>query len=94
LPAFFEDEDGKVIMYFAGRYPGFSPTGDICASVQRDDDSFGPGVPVAELNTPGYHETAPTIRRDGLEIILSSTRPGGLGNYDLWRATRDSTRDP
>ncbi|PYP35025.1 MAG: hypothetical protein DMD48_14810, partial [Gemmatimonadetes bacterium] len=35
-----------------------------------------------------------TIRRDGLEMIISSGRPGGVGSEDLWVSTRSSTLDP
>jgi hypothetical protein len=31
------------------------------------------------------------VRRDGLEIVFDSNRPGGLGGLDLWTATRTST---
>jgi len=84
-PAFFEDENGRVIMYFA-------KSGDIYASIQRDDDSFGPPELVAGLNTTSS-ESGATVRRDGLEVIFASNRSGGVGNMDLWMATRDSTNE-
>jgi hypothetical protein len=34
------------------------------------------------------------VRRDGLEIIFTPTRPGGSGSSDLWTSTRQSTSDP
>ena len=38
------------------------------------------------------------IRSDGLEMIFTSNRPGGIGparlNLNLWVSTRASTRDP
>ena len=92
-PSFFEDESGAVLMYFAtDREPsrGF----DIYQSRQRHDDSFGPATPVSELNVAMFNEIGTAVRRDGLEIIVDSTRPGGLGGRDLWVATRESTRDP
>lgn len=92
-PAFFEDESGRVIMYF-------SKDGDIYASVMRNDDSFGPPESVVELNAPApYADNGAAIRRDGLEVIFSSNRPGstlgsdGKPSYDLWMAARDSTSD-
>jgi Tol biopolymer transport system component len=92
-PSFFEDESGAVLMYFAtNREPsqGF----DIYQSRQQEDDTFGPATPVSELNVATFNEIGTAIRRDGLEIIVDSTRPGGLGGRDLWGATRESTRDP
>jgi hypothetical protein len=92
-PSFFEDESGAVVMYFASNRvtsQGF----DIYESRQREDDTFGPATPVSELNLATFNEIGTAIRRDGLEIILDSTRPGGLGGRDLWVATRGSTTDP
>jgi hypothetical protein len=40
-------------------------------------------LPVMEAN----------FRRDGLEIILSSNRPGSFGLIDLWVSTRPTTHD-
>jgi hypothetical protein len=92
-PSIFEDESGAVLMYFAtNREPsqGF----DIYQSRQRHDDTFGPATPVSELNAATFNEIGTAIRRDGLEIIVDSTRPGGRGGRDLWVATRESTRNP
>jgi len=47
---------------------------------------------VAELNTP-HRETRPKVRRDGLEILFTSDRPGSLGGVDLWTSTRPTTSD-
>ena len=92
MPALFEDEAGRVLMYFvSGRVGG---NWDLYQSKMRDDDSFGPATPVAELNGPDV-EMGPTVRRDGLEVIFLSYRPGGSEDwYDFWTATRTSTRDP
>lgn len=91
-PYFFEDETGKLWMYFSSSRAG-SLGYDIYATYMRNDDTFGSATPVAELNSP-YNEIGPAIRRDGLEIVFDSTRPGGLGGRDIWSATRDSTSDP
>ena len=34
------------------------------------------------------------LSADGLELYFSSNRPGGLGHYDIWVATRASCSDP
>ncbi len=88
-PNFFEDEHGNVVMYFATYLKAYH----LYMSVMRDDDSFGPGTPIEELNS-AYAELGPAVRRDGLEVIFASTRPGGLGSNDLWTATRASTSEP
>ena len=43
-----------------------------------------------EINTPAW-ETCPALSADGLTLIFSSTRPGSLGDIDLWQATRTNT---
>jgi Tol biopolymer transport system component len=92
-PGFFEDETGQVIMYFSSTRTGGLGSYDIYASVMSDDDTFGPGEIVAELSTASS-ENGAAVRRDGLEVIFASNRPGGLGGMDLWMATRDGTADP
>ena len=55
--------------------------------------TFGPSTLVAELNSPDS-DGGPSVRFDGLEIFFSSTRPGGIGQMDLWTATRSTVFDP
>jgi hypothetical protein len=49
-------------------------------------------VLVEEVSTP-FRDVGAAIRRDGLEMLLASNRPGTLGALDLWVATRSSTLD-
>jgi hypothetical protein len=90
----FEDEKtGDAVLYFSSNRSGNL---DIYQAPMIDKETFGPVSPVAELNTP-YHDMHGFIRRrDGLEIILSSTRPDPdqVGFYDLYVATRPTTADP
>jgi hypothetical protein len=92
-PFYFEDEEtGIITMYFSGRPPE-GPPGHIYISTLGDDGSWGPGVLVPELSSP-FFDSRTAIRRDGLEIFLSSTRPGGVGVNDIWVSTRETTADP
>ena len=56
------------------------------------DSSFGPGMLVIELSTPGSPDVAdrqPNVGRNGLEIVFASNRdPDGIG--DIWYASRNS----
>jgi len=95
-PAFFEDEAGREVMYFASTRDGGSNTAraDHYQSIARRDGTFGPGSPIAELNS-AVMDLGITVRRDGLEVFLISTRLVGSGVYaNFWRATRASTDDP
>ena len=91
---FFEDEaTGTIIAYFASDRAGGPGLGDLYTATVEPDGTFGPAFLVAELSTP-YRDMHPAVRRDGLEMYLTSDRPGTTGNLDLWVATRASTAEP
>ena len=96
-PTIFEDEStGITTLYFTVRNnpPGSDQGFDVYASTRiGDEGAFGAPVLVRELSSP-FRDTRTAIRRDGLEIFLSSGRPGGVGSEDLWVSTRASTLDP
>jgi len=95
-PALFEDDESAVTtLFFAGRagQPGGVGLGDIYRSTLQSDGTFGPAVLVPELSSASQDQ-APAIRRDGLEMFLTSNRPGTLGGLDLWVAARGTTSDP
>jgi len=97
-PTYFEDETtGITTLYFTSTRPGGPGDFDIYASTRAGDESeFGPAVLVPELSGPG-RDTRTAIRRDGLEIFLSSDvsgRVGGIGSQDIWVSTRATTLDP
>lgn len=94
-PALFEDEAGRLVMYFARTEGTNVYASDHYASVLGPDGAFGLPVPIHELNS-AYSDLGIVVRRDGLEVFLLSNRPGGSGftaSWDFWTATRASTRD-
>ena len=101
-PTIFEDEaTGITTLYFTRQNnpPGSDQGYDIYASTRMGDEgAFGPPVLVPELSSP-FRDTRTAIRRDGLEIFLSSGRPGddvvghSAGSEDLWVSTRATTSD-
>jgi len=97
-PAIFDDEErGLTILYFT-RTDQVANVGDfdIYSATIGPDGTWGTVVRDNELSTTPYRDTRTAIRRrDGLEMILSSERPGGLGTVsrDLWLSTRASTYD-
>lgn len=48
---------------------------------------FGPPLPIIELNTTAAESHA-TLTADELTVYFTSTRPGGPGNMDIYRARR------
>jgi hypothetical protein len=92
-PAYFEDPaTGITTLYFNSNRPGLGDY-DIYASTLQGFGKFGPAVLVPELSS-AYRDTRMAIRNDGLEIFVTSNRPGGLGSgLNIWVSTRASTLD-
>ncbi len=74
-------------LYFSSN--GYNGNMDIYVSRVRSDGSFAPATRVNELSTE-FDDRMPNIRRDGLEIVFSSNRPGGSGGQDVYVSTRHS----
>lgn len=87
-PSYFE-ADGQGYLYFSSS--SAAVPGDIYASRETADGSFGPASPVAELNSTS-NDIQPNVRKDGLEVVFSS--PGTSGGQDIYAATRDSSSEP
>jgi hypothetical protein len=101
-PASFDDEETQsTVLYFTCNRPwGAGDCNgpkvgdfDIYTSILQDDETFGPPCLVRELSSP-LRDTRTAIRRDGLEIFITSNRVMGQGLLDLWVATRESTSEP
>jgi hypothetical protein len=87
-PSLFETTTGAQL-YFSSTRAGDS---NIYASTQLANGTFGPATPVASLNTAS-DDFRPNVRKDGLEVVFDSNRPGTLGGQDIWSSTRDSLDD-
>jgi Tol biopolymer transport system component len=94
-PFYFVDPTtGQATLYFTGfNHPDGPGDWDVFHAAQSEDGSFSPAVLETDLSSR-YRVTRMTITNDGLELIFSSDRPGGLGGIDLWVSTRNSTADP
>jgi Tol biopolymer transport system component len=93
-PFYFVDPvSGQATLYFASQNRPGAPGGfDLFKSDLGPDGQFLPAVAIAELNTPA-RETHPWIHQDGLVLVFSSDRLGGVGGIDLWVSTRPTTAD-
>jgi Tol biopolymer transport system component len=90
-PFFFDNDDvGLPQLFFSRSIQGVP---HIVVSNRLPDGTFTPPTPVAELNSSG-NDRGMSVRFDGLEVFLMSTRPAGFGFQDLWTATRHSVTDP
>ncbi len=81
---------GQTLLYYSsnGASPGSDPDQDIYVSRMNRDGSFGPGLPVSELNTAA-EETMPNVSLDHSELVFASNRAGGEGATDIYSATWD-----
>jgi hypothetical protein len=91
-PFLFEDDE-TTVLYFQSNRVGGPGGNDIYASTWLPDGTFAAPVLVAELSSP-LDDQRVSIRRDGREAFLSSTRAGTLGGQDIWVSKRSSTSDP
>jgi hypothetical protein len=90
----FEDEGtGETTLYFTSDRPGGFGGDDIYMSRLQPDEIFGQAELVEALSSP-FQDRQPGIRRDGLEIFLTSSRPPTFGLTDIWVATRPSNAQP
>lgn len=91
-PAFLENDGSGIPQLFVASSRAGGPGGlDIYVSALVDG-LFQPPTLIHELNTP-QADLTPGIRFDGLEIVIASNRPGGVGMQDLWVAVRETVDD-
>lgn len=94
MGSYFENEGaGLPLLFFSSNRPatGFAPGGPF-VSAQSADGSFGPAIPVIELDSP-VDDMRPMIRFDGREILLLSNRLPSIGLRDLWASVRKTVFD-
>ncbi|HLF76619.1 MAG TPA: hypothetical protein VJB57_03940 [Dehalococcoidia bacterium] len=94
------EQGWETVLYFSSTRPGgFAPEAggatadmDIYSSRRLADGSFGAATLVPGMNTAA-DDSRPNVRKDGLEMVFDSTRPGGLGGPDIWSTRRTSLQD-
>jgi Tol biopolymer transport system component len=87
--------DDGLSLYFTSDRPGGSGDADLWVAARSTIDepfgsptNLGPGV-----NNASYDGEA-SISSDGLTLFFASDRPGGIGERDIWVATRSTTSAP
>src|SRR5215469_7715554 len=99
-PNFFDDGAGELNLYFTrNTFPGDQQGFQIYVSMCSADITtcnkqalWDQGIAVSALNS-AFRDTRTAIRHDGLEMFLSSGRPGSLASENLWVSTRATTQD-
>jgi Tol biopolymer transport system component len=81
-------------LYFTSDRSGGSGSDDLYVAmrVTKEDDWGTPVNLGPTVNSSGLDHCA-RISADGLSLYLSSWRPGGYGQMDIWVTTRETTED-
>ena len=93
-PAVLRDH-GRTVLFFSRTTATLDDPHNFYSSTQADDGTWPPAVLLQDLSSP-YGDNKIAVRRDGLELLFSSSRPppGGEPSFNIWSVTRPSTRDP
>ncbi len=87
--------DGRTLYFDALDRPRGLGGWDIWMSrAKAPHRDFSPAVALAGPVNGQFNETGPCLSDDGLTLYFASDRPGGSGDFDLWVATRKTTKDP
>jgi len=89
-PSYVENDD-DAFLFFSSSSPVV--LGDIYVSHKLSGWNFGGSTAVSSLNSAA-NDIQPNVRKDGLEVVFSSSRDGGLGAQDIWVATRNAFGAP
>ncbi len=60
----------------------------------KADFTFGETTNLGPVVNSQHDEQHPSISGDGLELYFMSRRPGGVGDWDIWVARRETIHDP
>jgi Tol biopolymer transport system component len=85
--------DGLSLFFDSGRSGGYGNTDIYITTRDTKEDEWGPPVNIGPTVNSSYNDNAPSISADGLELFFHSSRPGGIGDQDIWVATRATTED-
>ena len=84
--------DGKEVIFLSNR-PGGVGEEDLYVST-RQSVAFPWSAPMnlgPTLNS-AFRDASPSLSLDGSTLVFASTRPGGVGDNDLWMSTRRPIR--
>jgi len=79
------------IMLFTADLPGGYGGYDLYYSVMTSEGQWSPPVNMGNTINTEYNEKAPFLTKNGKTLFFSSNNLNGLGGYDIFRATFNST---
>jgi Tol biopolymer transport system component len=81
-------------LYFLSTRPGGLGSADLWVSRRAsEDDQWGVPVNLGPPVNTAFVDAAPYVSHDGHQLFLSSDRPGGFGQPDVWVSRRTHTHD-
>jgi Tol biopolymer transport system component len=81
-------------LYFGSIRPGGSGDWDIWVSTRAStSDAWGQAVNLGPTVNSSVTDGQPFITPDGLALLITSNRPGGYGDWDIWITKRTSRGD-
>ena len=82
-------------LYFSSSRPGGWGEADLYVSVRAStDDPWEPPQNLGPSVNTAYFEGQPSVSANGKTLYWDSVRPGGIGDFDIWMATRDNVGEP
>jgi len=84
--------DGNTLFFASGRPGGFGDS-DLWMTRRKADGGWTTPVNLGDAVNTSNYEGSPSISSDGQTLYFSSTRPGGLGNRDLWQVSIEPVYD-
>jgi hypothetical protein len=90
-------EDGLTLLFGSARLNSLGQLDEDIYIATRETtvQPFGPARNLGpSINSLGFGDYSPELSLDGLTLYFSSSRPGGLGEGDLYVTTRESIDDP
>jgi Tol biopolymer transport system component len=92
-PYHLEDDRGRTELYFSSNRPSPLGASNLYVSRMGTDGRFAAPELLPVVNSTS-DDARPNLRRDGLELVFDSNRPGGHGGFDAYVSTRSSTDQP
>jgi hypothetical protein len=86
-------KDGLSLYFFSNRPGGMGGTDIYVSQRASEDDPWGPPVNLGDIINTSFAEAVPTFSRDGHWMFFTSSRPDGLGGFDIWASWRQHTHD-
>jgi Tol biopolymer transport system component len=79
-------------LWFASDRPGGRGGFDVWRATKSPSGGFANPIAITEVSSMAA-DLFPVLSADKLTIYVSSTRVGGIGGFDVWRAHRSTTAD-